>query len=264
MQPFSRAFQVMALLSIFCIVALCGADNVPEPETRRDESRDETREEELEPVPGVPKRYWFLYAPNWPLDEREEAAARAGLAFHRWAPGESDRKAKNTPESGRLAPAKAAPRSNGGSALRDPLRASEQAASFAGNWAREATVEEALGYKRNPEALETIAIKIDKQFGERWEKLGGLTRAVRETRELRGHEPVASGQISLNGFPWEAVVSHRKGSTYLTYFVPQIGGVTYRIVLIAGAGRDRDLLFIESSHSRAESREISVFKRKPE
>jgi len=34
-----------------------------------------------EPIPGVPEHYWFLYEPNWPMGESEQAAIRARLPY---------------------------------------------------------------------------------------------------------------------------------------------------------------------------------------
>lgn len=134
---------------------------------------------------------------------------------------------------------------------------------FAGKWVRTTNIEEVLGYGSElPD--EEIELKIDDALGERWDP--EQKTAVEKDVSRQGHQLVASGQIAtsrLNGILWEAIMTHHKGSTYVTAALPQVGGVPFRITLIRGKTSERDLLFIELQHGKErEARIAQVYKRK--
>lgn len=134
---------------------------------------------------------------------------------------------------------------------------------FAGKWVRTTSIEEVLGYDSElPD--EEIELKIDDALGERWDP-EQKTAADKETSR-QGHQLIASGQYAssrMNGILWEAIVTHHKGSSYLTVAIPQVGGVPFRITLVRGKTSDRDLLFIELQHGkRREARVVNAYKRK--
>lgn len=68
------------LLFLVLFVAAIGA---VEAELRAEEPMQSAQQPELIPVPHVPQQYWFIYPPNFPMTDDEEAAARAGLPYQR-------------------------------------------------------------------------------------------------------------------------------------------------------------------------------------
>jgi internalin A len=43
----------------------------------------EDPEQQLSPIEGVPRQYWFTYENNWPFGEKDEAKARSGIPYAR-------------------------------------------------------------------------------------------------------------------------------------------------------------------------------------
>jgi hypothetical protein len=124
-------------------------------------------------------------------------------------------------------------------------------ASLSGKWTRAADIEQALGYERDEQVPDIVEFQIDAQKWKSWGDWDKEDRAAVEAQwARRGHEIAATGGFGLStlkGHLWWATVTHRMGSTYATFYLPQVGGVTNRIVHIDGTTRDRDLLFIEWS-----------------
>lgn len=134
---------------------------------------------------------------------------------------------------------------------------------FAGKWIRAPGLDEQLGYESDWPG-EEIEIKIDARFGERWDANQKTDFEAAVAR--MNHKSIASGTFAmpkLHGHPWEAVVTHSKGSTYITFYLPQVGGAPHRILYVRGRTSDRDLLLIEVEvGTEPEDRTASAYKRK--